>query len=168
MPRPRAEAPRAVTVKAAPGQAMIETVLAVLFVTFLFMVLFRLSHMLTGKIMLEHAAMRSARARAVGFNDFMCQKAARVAMIPVAGRRLWPEGDEFDYRMELARVPIYMGTPNGAVANGVLEYEGWRRLCVKPGGGFDSRVRLKNDWFDLEGKASIEKNHQLYLEDQGR
>lgn len=168
MPRSRAGASRAVTVKAASGQAMIETVLAVLVVTFLFLALFRLSHMLTGKIMLEHAAMRSARARAVGLNDFMCRKSARVAMIPVAGKRLWPEGEEFDYEMELARVPIYMGTPNGAVANGVLEYEGWHRLSVDPGGGFDSRVRLNNDWFDLKGEASVEKNYQLYLEDQGR
>ena len=68
-----------------PGQAMVETVLAVLIISFLFLALFKLSHMLTGKIMLEHAAMRVARARAVGMNEFMCLKAARVAVIPVAG-----------------------------------------------------------------------------------
>ena len=62
------------------GQAMIETVLAVLIITFVFLGLFKLSHMLTGKIMLEHAAMRVARARAVGFNDFMCVKTARAAV----------------------------------------------------------------------------------------
>ena len=82
------------------GQAMIETVIAVLIVTFAFLVLFRLSQMLMGKIMLEHAAMRVARARAVGFNDFMCIKAARVASIPAAGKRVWPaDGEEFDYGM---------------------------------------------------------------------
>ena len=168
MSHPRVNKPRATTVKAVPGQAMIETVLAVVIVTCLFLVLFRLSQMLTGKIMLEHAAMRSARARTVGFNDFMCKKAARVAMIPVAGKRLWPEGDEFDYSMELARSPIYMGTPKGAVANGVLEYEAWHSLKIEPGGGYNSRVSLKNEWFDLEGEATIEKNYQLYLTDQGR
>ncbi len=41
---------------------MIETVLAVLFISFAFVVLFRLSYMLTGKILLEHASMRVARA----------------------------------------------------------------------------------------------------------
>lgn len=155
---------------------MIETVLAVLVITGVFLCLFRLSYMLTGKIMLEHAAMRVARARAVGMNEFMCQKAARVSVIPVAGRRLWPEGDEFDYGMELGRVAIYMGTPNEAVARGVLEYEGWNRLQVES--GTDSRVSLGfslfgdedgkgADTFDLDGEATVESNYQFYMNDQG-
>jgi hypothetical protein len=150
------------------GQAMIETVIAVLIVTFAFLVLFRLSQMLMGKIMLEHAAMRVARARAVGFNDFMCIKAARVAFIPAAGKRVWPaDGEEFDYGMELARIGIYMNTPNAGVANGVMEYEGWRTLKVDPGTGDDSRVSMYSDWFDLEGRAGIEGNYQFYMNDSG-
>ena len=153
---------------------MIEAVIAVLVIAFVFLVLFRLSHMLTGKIMLEHAAMRVARARAVGLNEFMCTKTARVAAIPVAGKRLWPEGDEFDAGIERARVPIYMGTPNGAVANGVLEYEGWSRLRVEPGDGTDSRSGMDFGFLDeafrfrLEGEAGIERNYTLYMNDQGR
>lgn len=162
------------------GQAMIETVLAVLVIAFLFFVLFRLSYMLTSKILLEHAAMRVARARTVGLNDFMCEKAGRVAVIPVAGQRLWPaEEDEFDFAMELARIPIYMGTPNAAVANGVLEYEGWKTMHIDPGTGRKSRVSMSfsplgdedGEWMgrlNLEGKASIEENYQLYMDDQGR
>lgn len=148
------------------GQAMIETVLAVLIITFVFLVLFKLSQLLTGKIMLEHAAMRAARARTVGFNEFMCLKSARVSMIPVAGERLWPQGDEFDYSMELARIPIYLGTPNAAVANGVLEYKGWHSFDVTPGP--ITNTRLKNEWYDLDGQASIEGNHVYYMIDQGR
>ena len=53
------------------GQTAVETVLATLVVTVAFLFLFGLSRLLTGKILLEHAAMRVARARAVGFNDFM-------------------------------------------------------------------------------------------------
>lgn len=164
---------------------MIETVIAVLVISLLFVVLFRLSRMLTGKIMLQHAAMRVARARTVGLNAFMCTKAGRVATIPVAGRRLWPAGDTLDYGEELARVPIYMGTPNNAVANGVLEYEGWHRLRIDPGDGAGSHVSLDFavfgdaadakpgdadglDNFRLEGKASIEPNYTLYLNNQGR
>ena len=75
---------------------MVETVLAVLVVSAVFFGLFRLSRLLTGKILLEHAAMRVARARAVGFNDFMCRKTARVAVIPVAGKRLWPDPEKED------------------------------------------------------------------------
>ena len=49
------------------GQAVVETMIAAIVVVFGFLALFRLSHMLTGKILLEHAAMRAARARAVAF-----------------------------------------------------------------------------------------------------
>src|SRR5574344_674502 len=73
---------------------MLETVIAVLVITFVFLALFKLSHMLTGKILLEHAAMRVARARAVGFNEFMCLKAARICVIPGAGERLKPSSDD--------------------------------------------------------------------------
>ena len=157
---------------------MIETVIALLIITSVFLCLFRLSHMLTGKILLEHAAMRVARARAVGMNAFMCEKAARVAVIPVAGKRLWPEGDTLDFGMERARVPIYMGTPNPAVARGVLEYAGWNRLVVDPGEGTTSRLSLGfslfgdedekgADTFTLEGEAGVEENFTLYMNDQG-
>lgn len=155
------------------GQAMVETVLAVLIISFAFIVLFKLSYMLTGKILVEHAAMRVARARAVGLNDFMCQKAARVSVIPVAGHRLWPVGDDLDSAMELQRVPIYLLAANGSRALGVLDYEGWHRLNVRPGDGTESRVKLGfslfggETTFELEGRAGIEHNASLYMMDQG-
>ena len=161
---------------------MLETVLAVLVVAVLFHFLFRFSYMLTSKILLEHAAMRVARARAVGMNEFMCLKAARVLVIPVAGKRLWPSGDPLDWRQELANVAIYMGTPDAAVARGVLDYEGWNegRLHVNAGDGTDSSVKMRSDWldladvakgygeFELSGQASVEENYRLYMDDQGR
>lgn len=153
---------------------MVETVLAVLILTSIFLCLFKLSHLLTGKILVQHAAMRVARARAVGLNEFMCTKVARVAALPVCGKRLWPSGDELDYSMELARIPIYLGTPNGAVANGVLEYEGWHHLGIHPGDGTDARVNLgfelfDGEWqFELDGAAGLENNYTLYMDDQGR
>ena len=146
------------------GQAAVETVLAVLVVTFVFLALFRLSHMLTGKILVEYAAMRVARARAVGFNDFMCRKAARVAVIPVAGKRLWPESDSFTYANELARVRTYLESPDGARAAGLLDYEHWKKLSVDPGDGSRSVVRLGTGWFSLEGKASVEGSSSYYME----
>lgn len=146
-----------------PGQAMVETVLAVLIISFLFLALFKLSHMLTGKIMLEHAAMRVARARAVGFNDFMCMKIARVAVIPVSGKRLWPEEDA-DGMSETSRVYTYFEAPDEARARGLLEYEDWKNLTVDPGDGGMSVVTLKTDWFKLEGKAGVEDGASYYLE----
>lgn len=153
---------------------MVETVIAVLIITSLFLVLFKLSYMLTAKILTEHAAMRVARARAVGMNDFMCKKTARVSVIPAAGKRTWPQGDTLDYGMELARIPIYLQTRNGAIANGVLEYEGWNRLAVDPGDGTDTKVRLGVSLFDgtveyeLDGEAAVEDNYTLYMNNQGR
>lgn len=153
---------------------MVETVLAVLILTSVFLCLFKLSHLLTGKILVQHAAMRVARARTVGLNDFMCRKTANVAVVPVAGKRLWPEGNELDHSMELARIPIYLGTPDGAVARGVLEYDGWNRLSLSPGDGTDTRIELgfdlfDGDWrFELNGAAGLEDNHTLYLNGQGR
>lgn len=157
-----------------PAQAMLETVLAVLVVSFVFVTLFRLSHMLTGKILLEHAAMRVARARSVGLNEFMCRKAARIAVIPVSGERLWPTGDDaIDWSMELARVSDYMFSEDEARARGILEYEGWGRLHVTPGDGRESKVSLGfslfggDDGFKLEGRAGVEPNAVLYMTDGG-
>lgn len=149
------------------GQALVETLIATIVLTVVFLCLFRLSHMLTCKILAEHAAMRVARARTVGLNDFMCLKAARVATIPIAGKRLWPEGDEFDYDMERSRSRIYMATPDGAVARGVLEYAGWGGLSVDLGDGMDSSVKVANEWFSLTGNASLERNFELYMYDTG-
>ena len=142
---------------------MIETVLAVLVVTFIFLMLFNLSHVLTGKILAEHAAMRVARARAVGFNDFMCLKTARVAVIPVAGKRLWPADEEFTTGNELARVRTYLESPDAARANGLLEYENWKTLSVDAGDGGQSVVNLKTGWFKVEGKAGVEDGYTYYM-----
>ena len=149
---------------------MVETVFAVLIITFLFVALFRLSRLLSGKILMEHSAMRVARARAVGLNDFMCLKAGRIAMIPVAGRRLWPEGGEFDYGMELSRLGDYMGAEDESRARGLLEYEGWEDLAIDAGSLGQSRVSYDNETFGfaVDGEAGIEQNYQLYLYDEGR
>ena len=153
--------------RARPGQAMIETVLAVLVITFLFLALFKLSHMLTGKIMLEHAAMRVARARAVGMNEFMCVKAARVAVIPVAGERLKPgKGDERGDMSESALARMYMRTPDGSYADGLLRYENWKDLSVVPGRGGASHTAMKTDWFDLRGEAEVD-TFPVYMNDLG-
>jgi hypothetical protein len=142
---------------------MVETVLAVLVVTFVFLALFNLSHLLTGKILAEHAAMRVARARAVGFNDFMCVKTARVAVIPVAGKRLWPSDEGFTAGNELARVRTYLESPDAARANGLLDYENWHTMSVDAGDGGQSVVTLRTGWFKVEGKAGVEDGYTYYM-----
>lgn len=161
---------------------MLETALAVLFITVLFLGLFQLAHMVTARILLDHAAARAARAKAVGFNDWMCLKSARVAMIPVAGKRLWPT--EGDY-VEASRVPIYMCTDHESLARGVLEYERWDTMDVGVHSDMGlapevkSSVRLEIPRFyardaedaspvSVEGHARIESHFPFYMIDQGR
>ena len=136
---------------------MIETVIAVLVIAFMFLALFKLSQMLTGKIMLEHAAMRVARARAVGMNEFMCIKAGRVSVIPVAGERLQPgENDERKNISETALARMYMRTIYSSYADGLLRYENWDKFSIDIGGDF-TRTSMKTDWFDLKGEAEVDR-----------
>ena len=153
--------------KTRPGQAMIETVLAVLVITFVFLALFKLSQMLTGKIMLEHAAMRVARARAVGMNEFMCIKAGRIAVIPASGKRLRPGPDDERANIsESALARVYMRTLDWSYANGLLRYEHWDRFSVDMTGGA-THTKMKTDWFDLDGEAEVD-GFPVYLNDEGR
>ena len=136
---------------------MIETVVAVLVIAFMFLALFKLSQMLTGKIMLEHAAMRVARARAVGMNEFMCIKAGRVSVIPVAGERLQPgENDERKNISETALARMYMRTIDSSYADGLLRYENWDKFSIDISGDF-TRTSMQTDWFDLKGEAEVDR-----------
>lgn len=154
------------------AQAMLETVLGVLFVTFVLLVSFQLMHMLTARIVLDHAAARAARAKAVGLNDYMCLKSARVAMIPVAGHRLWPEGN-LTAGAELARVPLYMSSEMPARARAILDYEYWgsTRLEAKSDTGLnakvDARILMETDDFSMDGEKRIESHYPLYMTDLG-
>ena len=163
------------------GQAMLETVLAVFFITLMFLAVFQVAHMVTTKILLDHAAARAARARAVGFNDWMCLKSARAAMIPVAGPRTWPVAEDGE-RRAASLVPIYMETENESMARGILDYERWPYMdyALKSGIGseVESRVALgiprfysrgdeDSDTIEIEGEARIESHFPLYMNDQG-
>ena len=148
------------------GQAMVETLLAVLIITSLFFGLYSLWRMLEGKILLEHAAMRVARARAVGLNDFMCLKTARVAIIPVSGERLRPgKDDERANISETALARMYMRTIDSSYADGLLRYKDWDGLDVPSSFGRESTTALRTDWswFTLRGEAVVD-DRPVYLE----
>jgi len=158
---------------------MLETVLAVFFITMAFLMVFQVAHMATAKILLDHAAARAARARAVGFNDWMCLKSARVAMIPVAGRRTWPDDGLKD---EASLVPIYMTTDHEAMADGILEYERWGTMDFSVSSGigrevessvavdvprFYSRGGEDSGAVEIRGEAKIESHFPFYMYNQG-
>lgn len=160
---------------------MLETALAVLFITIVFLMVFQVAQMVTARILLDHAAARAARARAVGFNDWMCVKSARVAMIPVAGRRIWPEIDDFS---EASRVPIYLSCESESRARGVLEYERWSDMSfdIDSSSGtapearafislgiprFYSRGGDDESLIEVTGRSRVESHFPFYMNDQG-
>ena len=150
------------------GQAMLETVIAVLCISVLFLFLFHLSQVAMTRTLVDHAAARAARARTVGFNDFMCLKSARVAVIPAAGRRLWPEED----MDELGRIPDYLASEDGARARAVLEYEFWPTFRIDVSRGFGSRIGAKtsivrHEGMFVRGAAEIESHYMEYMDDAG-
>ncbi|MGI5868594.1 MAG: TadE/TadG family type IV pilus assembly protein [Kiritimatiellia bacterium] len=137
------------------GQAALETFIVVFIVCLLLFGLLQAAMVFSGREVLHHAAARAARARAVGFNDWMAFKAMRVASIPNSGRMLEPAftpsqasapfggnpspGEAWDAAMtavpgvseraalERVRVPAYLASDNHARANYVLNYTEWDR-----------------------------------------
>lgn len=150
---------------------MIETVLAVAVIAVFFLFLFHLSQVAMTKTLMDHAAARAARSRAVGFNDFMCLKSARVAMIPVAGKMLWP-GDDVSGVDELGRLPAYLESEDESWARGILEYEYWHTFGLDVSRGFSDRISAhtevtRQEGMYVEGDAEIESHYNLYLNDGG-
>jgi hypothetical protein len=115
---------------------------------------FQVSQLIGARQVLYHAAARGARAKMVGFNRFMVEKAIRVAAIPNAGRMIQPDVANEDaalrewlateragvvwdrvlesdpgmadvHEIERARIPEFMGAEHWPWARAVLDYEHW-------------------------------------------
>jgi len=140
------------------GQAMIESVLVIILVCFCFLSIFQYANLFAAKAVLTHAAARAARTRAVGFNQWMVEKSARVAAIPACGKRLVPESTGMDpaitkalsqnrvgaiwdlalisstrapgTQIEVARLSDYMDSDNNPTAANILDYELWDSLTM--------------------------------------
>ena len=151
------------------GQAMIETVLAVIAVTGILLLALRFSDMLAARIFLDHAAARGARARTVRFNNFMCLKSARAAMIPAAGARTWPTGTHGD---ETWLVPDYLASETAGHARGILDYARWDTTALTLGEDATtvraSLLMRTEDGWNMDGKAEIEAHAPFYMDFQGR
>lgn len=137
---------------------MIESVFVIILACFCFLAIFQYANLFAAKAVLAHAATRAARARAVGFNQWMVTKSARVAAIPACGKRITPAyagvdqaitealshnrvGEIWDLalesstrspgtQLEVARLPDYMDSENDPSGASVLDYELWDTLSV--------------------------------------
>lgn len=139
------------------GQAMIESVFVVIVACLCFLALFQYANLFAAKMTLTHAATRAARARSVGLNNWMVEKAARAAAIPVSGKSLIPFGlpatpsgivkpgeigsiwdaalavspVSAKAELERARVPEYMGSVNSPTSREILNYELWEDMSLE-------------------------------------
>lgn len=136
------------------GQSMVETVFVMIFLCFIFFVALQLSQLFAAKEIINHASNVGARAKAVGFNDFMIYKAVRVASIPIAGKMRtpqldgrvlpfsWPNdsvGEIIDAayaarprspqaELERIRIPDYLYAQNYGSLSPLLDYEDWDEI----------------------------------------
>jgi hypothetical protein len=78
------------------GQAMIESLIAIILICLIFFGAMQMSQMFAAREILYHVAARGARAKTVGFNQWMVRKAIYVASIPVAGAMVTPQLDPRD------------------------------------------------------------------------
>ncbi len=143
------------TTRSNSGQAALESLLVILFVCIIFFGILQAAFVFTGGEILHHAAARAARARSVGFNNWMAAKAMRVASIPNSGRMIEPvfqplqnnlplganpsPGAAWDSAFianpsvseraafERVRIPAYLTSENSARASYALNYEEWER-----------------------------------------
>ncbi len=141
------------------GQSLIESCFAIALIGFLLLGALQLSQWLAATEVLHHAASRGARAKTVGFNRWMVNKAVDVATIPNAGRMITPPfenqhpqlrallenappGQAWDYALattpgspqyalERGRIPEYMAAENRARARFILDYAEWDTVSVQ-------------------------------------
>ena len=172
------------------GQSLIESCIVVAVFCLVFFGVFQVSELMASKEVLHYAAGRGARAKTVGFNQFMVFKTVRVGAIPTAGRLLNPGyagGPAGEYAAESPRIPLYMGGENYARLPAILDYDGWHANAVQylppstlPDGTLHMEVRqdvslrypfhrafYAADSVELTGESYVDDHYPLYIDDLG-
>ena len=164
------------------GQAMVETVIVMFFLLLVFFGVYEYANLLTAHTVVNYAAARAARARTVGFNDFIVTKTVRVATASVAGECLSQDdfGDELSTGTIVSRMGSYLEAENEADTKGILDFELWEPgklgwTADEPKGEnaeLIMRVWQRRPLYDADdeelrevrGEAGIENHYPLYLQ----
>ena len=112
------------------GQALVESCLVIALICLILAGLFQLSQLYSAREITAYACARGARAKTVGFNDFMVMKSVLVGTIPNAGKMTFPEtagGPLTQMAMERGRIPLYLGA-EWHMLDGILQYEDWETI----------------------------------------
>jgi len=205
------------------GQSLIEACMVIIVLCLIVFGVAQRSQMYMALEILDHAAVCGARARAVGFNDFMVQKTIRAAAIPLAGQMIQPSyvsnpyaiiptqrphvggawdtalrfrGGSGQTRVEKIQLPYYLGSGDWGEAAGYLDYQlnyldkyGAKQRTTRfqdlvnaslTENGASVTATVSHDFplnfafhralysgldiLPLQGKATIEKHYDLYLQ----
>ena len=169
------------------GQSLIESCIVMIMITFLLFGVLQISQMFAAQEVLNYAATKAARAKTVGFNDFMVHKVVRVATIPNAGQMITPDtqfsGPLEQSAVEMARVPLYLGAMRWGELDPILNYSNWPSIRVDSGMSGDgpmiemrvNQVYTLTDPFhasyyasddvNMRGRAELMNHANLYLDD---
>ena len=114
----------------AEGQALIESCIVIGLICLLLMGLFQLAQLFVAQEILDYAAGRGARAKAVGFNDFMVYKTVQIGSIPNAGRMTFPElpapqTPANQWNIERGLIPLYLHSDLYGQLGSIMDYEDW-------------------------------------------
>lgn len=149
------------------GQAMVESCLVIALLALVLFGILQVARLSMAREALDYAAVAAARARTVGFNDFMIHKVVRVANIPNAGRMVTPTltrheggwwgnltpGDAWNvalqatpgspqYELERSRIPLYLAAEHGGQLQAILDYEDWEDLRHSVGTPADQMIEV--------------------------
>lgn len=170
------------------GQSLIESCLVMIIVCILFFGIFQISQLFAAQEVLQYAAGRGARAKAVGFNRFMVFKTVRVGSIPNAGQLVNPDapgGPAVQYAAEAARIPLYLGGENYGQLRAILDYDAWDSVRQSvPYELGDGTLRMSAeqtmllryplhrlfyaaDSLEMKGESTLDSHAPLYLDDLG-
>ncbi len=166
------------------GQAMIETVVVMLVLCIVFFLIYEYTGLLTMHSVLDYAAARAARARTVGFNDFMVTKTVRISTMSTAGpcKTTDDRGESLSTGALVSRMGSYLQAENDAETSGILDFEYWNGAhlgwnCSGPGG--ESGELIMRVWqrrplyvgddeyarqYTVNGEARIEGHYPFYLQ----
>lgn len=169
------------------GQALIESCFVIGLICLLLMGLFQLAHLFIAQEILDYAAGRGARAKTVGFNDFMVTKTVRIGSIANAGALTFPArpggGPWAQWSScESPRIPEYLMSDSWQL-DAILNYELWDSIlwsCPAPTAPvlhFEVHQTMPLTIFSnvfraffagsavpMRGVAEIESHYPLYLQ----
>lgn len=73
------------------GQTILESTLSMLLLCIVLMGLLQLFHLYVAQMLVDFSSFYTARSRAVGFDDYIVERAGRVLVAAASGPRSWPD-----------------------------------------------------------------------------